>query len=812
MNVEQPWEDLRCACKGLVRAKAFTVAAVLTLAVGIAATTSMFALIQGVLLRPLPVRDPDRLVVSWLENRSAALTHYPFRMRDVEALARESRTLERVAAVGYNGALKTVAVENGAASYVNVALVAGGIFDVLDVKASLGRALTRTDDVDGAEPVVVITHALWNRRFGGARDVIGRHLSFDDQPFTIVGVMPPDVSYPRGVEVWRPIASVSLESPFGWAARRDVDLIARLQPGATIGQATSELGALASRVATAPADAVPGLTPVVRSYEDVVVGDVRPAMVVLVGAVGLVLVIASANVANLLLFRGQTRRHELAVRAALGAKRGRLVRQLLVESVVLALAAGVVALCATWWTLQAMVQLVPDGLPRVDSIRLDAGVAVFTLAIAILSAVMAGLVPALLAAGPDVMTTLRGGGRGATPTVMRRGRSVLVVAQVALTVTVVAAAGLLTRAVLRLQSVDMGLAADRLVFVDLALPEREYRDRERHLHFLKEVVERLEALPEIAAATPVNVPPFSGTGGWDLPAFTAEGQDAARAAANPSLNLEAIHPNYFGTFEVAIVGGRAFTSADRSGAPNVAIVSEDVAERTWPGQDPIGRRLKFGGVESTDPWWTIVGVVRPTRYRELLVARPTLYLPAEQFQFSATILVLRSSAPLASITALARNRVRSVDPRVQVMRVAPFAEMLEGPLARPRFTALLIGVFGVAALLLAAVGLYGVMATLVRQRYREIGVRLAVGATASDVRRLMLGEGLRLAGAGIVAGLVATVAATRALRSLLFGVHPLDPVTLLFTVLALGSVAILASYFPARRAAKVDPVMLLRTD
>ncbi len=810
--LEQTRHDLRLAAHGLVRAKGFTAAAVLTLAVGLAATTTMFALVQGVLLRPLPVKDQDRLVVSWLENRAASLTHYPYRTADVETLDRESRTLDGVAAVGYNGAGKTVVFENGVASYVNEALFTGRAFEVLGAAPLLGRTLTRSDDRDGAEPVVVITHALWMRRYGGARDVVGRQLSFNDRPFTIVGVMPPDLAYPRGVEVWRPIASVSLDSPFGWAARRDVDLIARLRPGATIGQATSELRALAARLATAPAaEAVPGLTPIVRPYADVMVGDVRPAMLILFGAVGLVLLIACANVANLLLFRGEARRQELAVRAALGASRGRLVRQLLVESVLLALAAAAVGLIATRWTLQALVQFIPDGLPRVDAVRIDAGVAAFTLAMAFVTAAFAGLAPALFSAGSDLVSSLRSGGRGASP-IVRRGRRILVVAQVALAMTVVAAAGLLTRTVLRLQSVDMGLAADRLVFVDLSMPDRQYGDREPHLRFLDDVVARLEASPGIAAATPVNVPPFAGTGGWDLPAFTAEGQTAERAAANPSLNLEAIHANYFSTFEVAVVRGRPFTGADREGAPQVAIVSEDVAQRTWPGADAIGKRLKFGGVDSTDPWWTIVGVVRPTRYRELFVPRPTLYLPAEQFQYSATMLVLRTSAPLETVSGVARAAVRAIDPTVAVMRVAPFAEMLERPLARPRFTALVIGIFGVAALLLAAIGLYGVMATLVRQRHREIGIRLAIGATAADVRRLVLGEGLRLVCAGTVTGLVVTVMATRVLRGLLFGVHPLDPSTLLFAVAALAAVSALASYLPARRAARVDPVELLRSE
>jgi predicted permease len=599
------------------------------------------------------------------------------------------------------------------------------------------------------------------------------------------------------------------------AFRVDVDLIARMRPGTTIDQATSELDALFARSTadTGPARARPqGLTPVVRSYESVVVGDVRGAMLVLFGAVGLVLLIATANVANLLLLRGETRRAELAVRAALGAGRGRLTRQLLAESFVLAFVAGAFGLATTWWSLQALLALIPDGLPRVDAVRIDFGVVLFTTAVAFVTATLSGLLPALSSTRLDPALQLRSGGRGLTASAVRHGRRALVVAQVALAVTIVAAAGLLIRSLLALQSVEMGLAADRLVFVELAMPHAKYGDRARHLQFLNDVVAQLEAAPAIAGATPVNAPPFAGTGGWDVPMFTAEGQSAERAAENPSLNLESIHPNYFATVEVGIVRGRAFTPADREGAPEVAIISEDVARRTWPGEDPVGKRMKLGRPDSAARWRTVVGVVRTTRYRELAEPRATLYLPAEQFLVTAQRLVLRTSAALEFVAGLARERVRAVDPDVQVMAVAPFAEMLKRPLARPRFNAVVLSIFGAAALSLAAIGLYAVMAAFVRQRYNEIGIRFALGASAADIRRLVLGEGLRLAGAGAVIGFVSAVGSTRLLRALLFDVHPLDPAALLGAILLLMGVAAAACYLPARRAARVDPIAMLRMD
>jgi predicted permease len=816
MLLEQWSQDLRLAGRRLGRERGFTGAAVLSLAVGIAGTTAMFALIQGVLLRPLPVRQQDRLLVAWKEQRSTGFAHQPFSTSEIEVVRDESHVLETVAGVSYYGAAPILAVENGVANYVNGAAVAGDFFRVIGVEPILGRALRRADDVSGAENALVIAHGLWQRRYGGSRDVIGRRVIVGERPFTIVGVMPPDVECPRGVEAWMTLAAhaSTLANPaFREGALRDVDLIARLRPGATLEQARSELLGLTSRLAAdAPADAVRGWTPVVRSYEDMVVGDARPALLVLSGAVGLVLLIASANVANLLLLRGEARRRELAVRAALGAGQGRLARQLLAESLLLALAAGVVGLVVTAWTLHALVALVPDGLPRVDSVRMDARVVLFTGVVAFLTAALAGLAPVLSVARSDLAAHLGSGGRGATARAARRGRRGLVVAQVALAVTVVAAAGLLTRSLLHLQNVDMGLAADHLVLVQLALPQGKYADGARHLQLLNEVVARLEAAPGIAGATPVNSPPFAGTGGWDAPEFTAEGQGATDAATNPSLNLEAIHPNYFATFEVTVVRGRGFTRADRPGAPEVVVVSEDVAARTWPGEDPIGKRVKLGGLDSEDAWRTVIGVARPTRYRELRMPRATLYLPAEQFMVTAEMLVLRTASPLTLVARLARERVRAVDPDVHVARVAPFRELLQGPLARPRFNALLIGVFGLAALFLAAIGLYAVMGASVRQRHQEIGVRVALGATASGVFGLVIGEGLRLAGLGAALGLAGAVVGGRLLRSLLFEVHPLDPAALLAAGLLLLGASTVATYLPARQAARVDPVALLRSE
>jgi predicted permease len=819
MLLEQWWQDLRLAARGLYRARAFTITAVLTLALGMGATTAMFALVEGVLLRPLPVPEQNRLLVAWKALPGGA-AHWAFGAQDVEFIGRESRVLESVAGVSYYEHPSPIAtVEDGRASSMLGASVTGGFFRLLGAEPILGRALTRTDDLAGAENVLVITHNLWQRRYGGARDVIGRRVVVNEHPFVIVGVMPPDIECPHGVEAWMTLTAraSTMTNPGHDAMLRDVDLFARLRPGATLDQARSELRGLTSRLETqAPPDAVQGSAPVVRPYEDVVVGEARPALLLLFSVVGLVLLVASANAATLLLLRGEARRPELSVRAALGARPGRLARQLLAESLLLALAAGAVGLLVARWTLHGLLALVPDGFPRAESVRVDAGVVLFTVAVAFLTAALAGLVPAISLARVDLVAHLRTGGRGGTGGVARRGRGALVVVQVALAVTVVAAAGLLSRSLLWLQSADMGLAADRLVFVELAVPQAKYADPGRHARLLEQVVAQLEAAPGIAAATPVHTPPFAGTGGWDAPEFTAEGQSPARAASNPSLNLEAVHANYFQTLEVILIRGRGFTEADgKEGGPLVAVVSEEVAQRSWPGEDPIGKRIKLGRLDSTDAWkaWrTVVGVAGPTRYRELAEPRPTLYLPAGQFVDTPEMLVLRTASPIALVAQVTRERVRSLDPDVQVTQIAPFRVLLAGPLARPRFNAFLIGAFGIAALLLATVGLYALVAASVRQRHREIGVRVALGATVSDVRSLVLREGLRLALLGAAIGLVGAVAATRLLQGLLYGVHPLDPISLLAAALLLVAVSGFASYLPARRATRVDPMVALRAE
>lgn len=819
MHLHHWLHDVRLALRGVGRARAFYATAVVTLAIGMAGATVMFTLIRGILLRPLPVPDEDRLVVSWRVPPSGPATHVPYRSADIDEIARDSRVFERVAGVGYNGAFEQT-WEDGARRFsAATAVVMGEFFAVAGIPPLLGEVLTRDHDRPGTDKAVVLSHAAWQRLFGGAPDVVGRVLVARTQAYRIAGVMPEDFEYPRGVAIWTtPMAlasGVEFEA-YRLGLLRDVELLARLRPGVTTAQAQAELASVTARLdVAAPAGDAQGFVnfrPVVRSYKHVVVGDIDRALVVLFAAVGLILVIASANVANLLLMRGETRRGELVVRAALGASRGRLVTAIVAESLVVAVLAAGVGLLLSHWSLQTVTTLVPDGLPRLASIRTDLAVVAFTAGLAFVTAVLAGLAPALTASRLDLVTHLRAGGRGPTGAASAKGRRLLVAAQVALAVTVVAAAGLLGRSLQRLQSADTGMAADRLVLAEFDVPRDRFSDEARHRRFLDEVTIRIAATPGIEAVTPLYVQPFAGATGWELPRFTADGQTADQVALNPSLNFEAVYLPYFSTLGIAIVRGRDFAAGDRDGAPKVAIVSEAVAAATWPGRDPIGQRVKFGGVASPNEWMTVVGVAASTRYRELAAPRPTLYIPAEQFGNSAGRLAIRTSADAGFVATVVGDVVRAADPGVQVTRVASYAEHMRVPLAWPRFNTLLLGVFAASALLLSAVGLYGVMAASIRQRLREIGVRLALGATARDVRRLVLGEGLRLALAGAAAGLILTLAATRALRGLLFEIEPLDPLSLLGAAALLIVAAVVATWLPARRATRVDPIDVLRAE
>ena len=803
-------QDLVVACRALWRAKPFATAAILTLGLGIAGVAVLLAFIQGVLLRPLPIRDQDRVIVAWKRFPAFSDSRLPFMGDAIKAAGEASRLLEAVGGVSSHAVQQWPLIDADTSGYVNGALVTGSFFDVLGTRPVIGRALTAADDEPGSEPVIVISEGLWRRRYGASPSIIGRRVTIDELSFAIAGVMPADSDYPRGVEAWRSTASVPVSGTFALGARQEVDLIARMRPGVSVEQATTELAALTRRYEDGlPPNRPRGMTLVVRSFEEVVVGDTRPILLALFAAVGLVLLIACANVANLLLMRGEGRRSELAVREALGAARRRIVQQLFAEGLVLAGLATLVGLVVAMWSLQTLIALMPEALPRTESVGVDGVVIALLLVVAVPTAVLSAIAPAWVSARLELVSQLRSHGRGATGG-ERQGRRVLVVAQVALAVAVTAAAGLMTRSLLRLQAVDTGVATANLWFVKLAMPASQYAGagRSRHAQFLSDAAASLLAVPQIDSVTAVNAPPF--TGGWSVPRFTVEGQNEDLAATNPPLSLEAVRAGFFETMGVRIVSGRAFTDADRAGGLEVAIVSEEVAARLAAGGDPLGRRIKMGVPNSSGRWLTVVGVAASTRYRDLAASQATLYLPAAQMLDVAQTLAVRTTAPPALVASLVRERIRAIDANVHVMSVVPFARTLDAPLARPRFNAFLLNLFGAAALLLAGIGQYAVIAAYVRQREREIALRVALGASPANVRWLVLAEALRLAAIGAVIGLIGAAAISRLLRGLLYEVDSLDPLTLTGAVLLLGVASVAAAWLPLRRALRVDATAMLK--
>jgi putative ABC transport system permease protein len=806
--------DLGTGWREARRARGISAAAILTLTVGIAAATAMFALVDGMLLRPLPVRDQQHVVVAWREPRGTIGTHVPFTITEIDTLRAHATTLTAVAGVNKNGVGEVTFVEAGQASAALIAHVTGAFFQVLGTDAWIGRPLRPSDDVAGAPQVLVLSHGAWRRRYGGADSVIGRRLTIGQQPFTIVGVMPPGLEYPRGVEAWTTVAAMRTVAPnetFRDAIATELDVVARLRNGSSARHAAAELDAIAPKLDPPLVGAAAELRAAVHPLETIIVGDTRATVLALFGAVLLVLLIASVNVANLLLMRGAARRTDLAVRASLGASVGRLARAQFAESLLLALAGGLLAAPLAWWMVRAIVRFAPAGLPRIEDVVVEWRALLFAVAVSLVAAAMAGVAPLWGLRRENLAERLGAGARQTSGRGTTYGRRALVTAQIALAVVVVAATALLTQSLLRLQAIDPGLDVERVMLVRLTVPPAISNERARHVQLLRNLVARLESSGRITAATPINVHPFGGVG-WEVPAFTAGGQDARRAAANPSLDLEAVHPNYFETLGVEIVRGRAFTAGDRDGAPLVAIVSEDVAVRTWPGQDAIGRRLKMGDADSDAGWLTVIGVARGTRYRELRASRPVLYVPAEQLIVAAQSLAIRTSAPAADAATTVRAVVAEVDPSVHVLAVMPLADLRAAPLARPRFTAALAALFSVSALFLCALGVFAVMGASVQQRQGELRVRSVLGATPFRVQRLVLGEGLRLAVAGTVIGLIGATIAARWLATLLFEVQPFDPPSLAAAGALLCVVALLACALPAWRASRLDALGALRHD
>jgi len=806
--------DLTFALRVLRRNATFAASVVVTLAVGIGAATAMFGVVNGVLLTRLPIHDQGRVMVLRKEQLVGNETLVPFSVGDLRNFAAQARTLETVAGAQYDGAWPATMRDGDRVLSPNTAVVSGNFFTTLGMRATFGRTLMESDDVVGGD-AIVISHALWLRAFGGDSTVVGRviHGAGRGNAFRIVGVMPRGFAFPGKAEVWVPAVTV-IPGAASNEGQWPYNLVGRMRAGVSAEQVRAELAAFLARKAYVPGEPR-DVRASVRSIESLIVGDVKPALLALAGAVALLLGLANVNVANLFLVRGLGRRRELAVRAAIGAGGWRIARLMATEAVVLATLGGLAGLAVAAWLLRLVVSLAPAELPRTDAIRVDLAVAAATGVMVVVSALAFSLWPAIAVSRQrDLHNVLRSAARtGAVDVGSRRARSFLVVAQVALAIVVLVGAGLLGRTLSVLQHLDMGFASDELSTVELSLPESITSSRPRLDAFYGAVTERLATMPGMSSATVVLVPPFSGRNGWDA-FFTAEGQTARDAAANPALDFQPVLPSYFSTMGIPIRRGRGIAATDREGTALVAVVSRSFAERAWPRQDPIGKRFKFGHADAPSPWTSVVGVVDDVRYRELTYSRPVVYVAwAQQTDKPPLSFVVARGAAGHALAARDVDRlVRELEPRVLVTSVATMRQRLTTSLARPRFDAMVLGVFAAVAFVLAAVGVYGVIAALVRQRTPEIGIRLALGAQSGEVRWMVMRSGLGLAGAGVVAGLAASLAATRVLGAELYGVHPADPLTMSAASLALLVAAALACGVPARAASRVDPLTALKAE
>jgi putative ABC transport system permease protein len=820
--VETLLQDIRYSARTLLKTKGFTAAAVLALALGIGANSAIFSVINAVLLRPLPYLSPDRLVIVSETDMQPPVSsdRLPAAPANFVDWREQNQVFENIGACANNIFNITGA---GEPERIMGMFATAGLFDVLGVKPVLGRVYRGEEDKPGGDRVVILSHSLWQRRFGSEAGVLEKTIVLNNEPYTIIGVMPPGFQsvtrIPDGValadsELWIPLGSTANAAEF--ISNRDIHLlavVARLKPGVTRDQAQSEMTTIASRLEQTYPDTNTGLGASVTPMHEEVVGKTRPMLLVMVGAVGFVLLIACANVANLLLARSAGRQKEIAIRTALGATRSRLIRQLLTESLLLSVVGGVVGILLALWGVDILRAVGPRDIPRLRDVGLDAGVVGFTLAVSILTGMVFGFAPAFQASKPDLNGALKEGSRGSTGSFSRSSlRSLLVVTEVALALVLLIGAGLMIRSFVRLQQVSPGFNAENVLTMDLALSVNKYAKPEQQAAFIQNVLQKIESLPGAQAAGITSSLPL-GRGDSSGP-FRFEGLPTPAPGEAPTASFRAVSPHYFEAMGIALMKGRAFTEQDRAGAPDVMIINEALARRYFPDEDPVGKRLignrlqLLGGDEVTRE---IVGVVADVRHFGLdAEARPEMYFPYNQDPWPGAYVAVRAASDPAAMAAAIRNQIWAVDKDQPIYNVKVMGRRVAESTMQRRFNMLLLAVFASVALALAAVGVYGVMSYSVTQRTHEIGIRMALGAQSADVLKLVVSQGMALALAGVGVGLGAALALTRLMSSLLYGVSATDPVTFAVIPLVLTGVALVACFVPARRATKVDPMIALR--
>ena len=801
-------QDVRYGLRMLLKNPAFTLIAVFALALGIGANSAIFSVVNALLLQPLPYKNPNQLVVIWESAAHLGFpknTPSPANFLDWQKQSTVFDGMGAFAMQSYN--LTGV----GEPERLDGRRVSANLFELLGVKPVLGRTFVPEEDKPGTK-VALLNDSLWKRRFGSDPGVIGRPLTLNGESYTIVGVLPSSVRLPA-FGSWRDQVWVPLAFPPEEAAARGnhyLEVIGRMKPGVSLEQAKAEMATIAARLAQQYPDYNTRIGATVIPLHEEIVGNMKPALLILLGAVAFVLLIACANVANLLLARAAERHKEIALRLALGADRRRLTKQLLVESVMLSLLGAVVGLGFAYAGLQILLGFIPPDVAHAEMITIDGKVMLFTLLVAVVTGLVFGLAPASQTAHFNINDTLKEGGRdsGAGPR-GKRLRSALVIAEVAVSFILLIGAGLLINSFMQLRNLDPGFRADNLLALNVDLSETRYPDTARRVAFFDEVVRRVQALPGVRSVAIAGNLPFTYNG--DSMPIGVEGVPDPPPDQHPDVIYRAVGPGYFSTMGIPLVRGRDFTEQDNLESDLTVVVSEKTAKFYWPNADPIGKRVKNGSTTSDAPWRTVIGVVKDVRQNDF-VAEPKMQMYFTYRQLRSLMpnaLIIRTAVEPLSLATSVRNAIWAVDKDQTVANVSSMEQIVSRAVARQRFSMLLLAIFAGVALVLAAVGIYGVMSYSVAQQTREIGIRMALGAQRSDVLKMTVGQGLRLVLIGVAIGLAAAFVLTRVMASLLFGVSATDPVTFVVISMVLMGVALIASYIPALRATKVDPMVAL---
>jgi putative ABC transport system permease protein len=810
-HLEDFRQDLAYAWRTLVKSPLFALVAIVTIALGIGANTAMFSVVHGILLAPLPYPEPQRLVELQSIRRGIPDASS---LADIVDWRASATSFSAMAAM--SGETVNLTSAGGEPERVIGLRVTSSFFTLLGAPMLLGRSLADGNDTPSAERAVVIKESLWRRRFGAERSVLGTVISLNGEPHTIVGVIADRIAYPSDYTIWYPLALTEQNSGDRARGSRGEQAIARLRPGVTIAAAQREMDAIASRIATEHPNDNTGIGIHVADLATTITGDLRRPLLVLLGAVAFVLLIACANVANLLLVRASRREGEMAVRTALGAGRGRLIRQLVTESVLLSVIGAAAGLVLARWGVHGLTALAPGALAApLATVHIDGTVLAFTAAVAILTGVAFGLLPAIQLRPAELTLSLRQGGRGIrSGRAASRTRDAIIVAEVALAVLLLAGAGLLLRSFQQLLRVEPGFRPEHVVTFNIALPDARYPEQVDARRFADALQERMRRLPGAEAIGLVSFAPMVAPSGVMAIAMSIEGRLAPRPGEGFAAEIRIASPDYFRTVGIPLVQGRSFATADREGSARVAIVNQEFVRTFFPDGRALGQRIKLEwSRDGVMQGGEIVGVVGDVKeFGPAEPARPFLFMPYEQVPYDRISVVVRSRAPASTVIAAAKAQVRAMDPDLPTYNARTFEQAIARMTARPRFYAVLLALFAGVALVLAGIGLYGVISYVVGQRTHEIGLRIALGAQRSRVQRMVVGRGLGLAGAGVALGLIAAAALTRVMASLLFGVAPIDPITFGSVAVLILGVAAVAAFAPARRAARVDPLVAMRAD